>query len=160
MNSVNHQIRLAARPSGLPETSDGEITTEPVPAPGPGEFVVAISYLCIDPVMGRLIDAAYREPVAIDTVMEVGAVGCGTASELRGDRLLAATGQRRGHPRPRPDRGAERHDPVLPELLWDLRHGTDGALHADHGHPVARQAAGRADGERAQMSRIARDCRS
>ena len=93
MNSVNHQIRLAARPSSLPETSDWEITTEPVPAPGPGEFVVAISYLSIDPVMRRLIDAAYREPVAIGTVMEVGAVGRGTASELRGDRLLAATGQ-------------------------------------------------------------------
>jgi hypothetical protein len=27
-----------------------------------------------------------------------------------------------GHPRPRPDRGAERHDPALPELLGDLRH--------------------------------------
>jgi hypothetical protein len=70
MNSVNHQIRLAARPSGLPETSDWEITTEPVPAPGPGEFVVAIG-----------------------AVMEVGAVGRVTALELRGDRLLAATGQ-------------------------------------------------------------------
>ena len=44
--------------------------------------------------------------------------------------------------------------------FWDLRHGTDGALHGDHGHPVARQAAGRADAERAPVSRTARDCRS
>jgi NADPH-dependent curcumin reductase CurA len=84
MDSVNHQIRLAARPSGLPEPSDWELTTEPVHAPGPGEFVVAISYLSIDPVMRRLIDAAYREPVAIGAVMEAGAVGRVTASEHPG----------------------------------------------------------------------------
>ncbi len=33
MNSINHQIRLAARPSGLPTPSDWELATEPVPAP-------------------------------------------------------------------------------------------------------------------------------
>jgi NADPH-dependent curcumin reductase CurA len=75
MNPVNHQIRLAARPAGLPARSDWELTTEPVPAPGPGEFVVAVSYLSIDPAMRRWIDAAYREPVAIGAVMEAGAVG-------------------------------------------------------------------------------------
>jgi NADPH-dependent curcumin reductase CurA len=46
--------------------------------------VVAISYLSIDPVMRRLIDAAYREPVAIGAVMEAGAVGRVTASEHPG----------------------------------------------------------------------------
>src|SRR5215472_10884700 len=80
MNPVNHQVCLAARPSGLPKPSDWELTTEPVPVPGPGEFVVAISYLSIDPIMRRLIDAAYREPVAIGAVMEAGAVGQVTAS--------------------------------------------------------------------------------
>ena len=80
MNSVNHQVRLAARPSGLPEPSDWELTAEPVLAPGPGEFVVAVLYLSIDPVMRRLVDAAYREPVAIGAVMEAGAVGRVTAS--------------------------------------------------------------------------------
>ena len=55
MNSINHQIRLAARPSGLPAPSDWELTTEPVPAPGPGEFVTAVSYLSIDPAMRRWI---------------------------------------------------------------------------------------------------------
>ncbi len=44
MNPVNHQVRLAARPSGLPTRSDWELTTEPVPVPGPGEFVVAVSH--------------------------------------------------------------------------------------------------------------------
>src|SRR6516165_4923088 len=84
MNSVNRQMRLAARPAGLPEPSNWELTTEPVPAPGPGEFVVAISYLSIDPIMRRLIDAAYRAPVAIGAVMEAGAVGHVTASEHPG----------------------------------------------------------------------------
>ena len=84
MNSVNRQMRLAARPAGLPEPSDWELTTEPVPAPGPGEFVVAISYLSIDPAMRRLIDADYREPVAIGSVMEAGAVGRVASSEHPG----------------------------------------------------------------------------
>ncbi|MGH3199434.1 MAG: NADP-dependent oxidoreductase [Streptosporangiaceae bacterium] len=86
MNSVNHQIRLAARPSGLPKPSDWELTTEPVPAPGPGEFVVAVSYLSIDPAMRRWIDAepSYYEPVAIGAVMEAGAVGRVTASQHPG----------------------------------------------------------------------------
>jgi NADPH-dependent curcumin reductase CurA len=68
MNSVNHQIRLANRPSGPLARSNWEMTTEPVPAPGPGEFVVAISYLSIDPAMRRWIAADYREPVAVGSV--------------------------------------------------------------------------------------------
>ncbi len=84
MNAINHEIRLAARPGGLPARSDWELTTEPVPAPGPGEFVVAVSYLSIDPAMRRWIDADYREPVAIGTVMETGAAGRVIASEHPG----------------------------------------------------------------------------
>jgi NADPH-dependent curcumin reductase CurA len=38
--TVNHQVRLAARPSGLPGPEVWEQTTEPVPAPGEGRFVV------------------------------------------------------------------------------------------------------------------------
>ena len=42
MNEVNHQIRLAARPTGLPAHSDWDLTTEPVPRPGPGEFATCL----------------------------------------------------------------------------------------------------------------------
>ena len=52
-----------------------------------------------------------------------------------------------GHPRPRPGRGAERHDPALPELLGDLRHGAEDAPHGDRGHAAAGRADGRPDGE-------------
>ena len=58
MNAVNQQIRLAARPSGLPSPADWELTTEPVPEPRPGEFVVAVSYLSVDPAMLRWIAGA------------------------------------------------------------------------------------------------------
>jgi NADPH-dependent curcumin reductase CurA len=82
ISQVNHQVRLAARPSGLPTASDWELTEEPVPAPGPGEFVVAVEYLSIDPVMRRWITAT--GPVAIGQVMEASVVGRVCASKHPG----------------------------------------------------------------------------
>ena len=85
MSQVNHQIRLAARPSGLPKASDWALTTEPVPVPGPGEFVLAVEYVSIDPVMRSSIAAtAPFGPVPIGAVMEAGAIGRVTASEHPG----------------------------------------------------------------------------
>ena len=83
MNSINHQIRLAARPVGLPKPSDWELTTEPVPSPRPGEFVVAVSYLSLDPAMRGWMNASasYVEPVEIGAVMRAGAIGRVIASE-------------------------------------------------------------------------------
>jgi NADPH-dependent curcumin reductase len=84
--SINHQVRLAARPSGLPKASDWEIATEPVPAPGPGQFVVAISHLSIDPAMRGWMNAgaSYIPPVEVGAIMRAGAIGQVTASEHRG----------------------------------------------------------------------------
>ena len=81
MKPVNHQIRLAARPSGLPKASDWELTTEPAPEAGSGEFVVAVEYLSIDPAMRRWIspNPADYGPVPIGAVMEAGAIGQVTA---------------------------------------------------------------------------------
>ncbi len=85
MSQVNHQIRLAARPSGLPKASDWALTTEPVPVPGSGEFVLAVEYVSIDPVMRRSIAAdAPFGAVPIGAVMEAGAIGQVTASEHPG----------------------------------------------------------------------------
>jgi NADPH-dependent curcumin reductase len=78
----NHQIRLAARPSGLPRASDWRLTTEPVPVPGSGRLVVAVEYVSIDPAMRRWIaGTAFGEPVAVGAVMEAGAIGRVTASD-------------------------------------------------------------------------------
>src|ERR1700680_2471511 len=98
MSSTNHQVRLAAHPSGLPQPSDWDLVEEPVSTPGPGEFVVAVSYLSLDPAMRGWMNAgaSYIEPVEIGAVMRAGAVGRVTASEhpgfAVGDHVYGAFG--------------------------------------------------------------------
>jgi hypothetical protein len=81
--AMNHQIRLAARPTGLPDASSWELTTDPVPTPGAGEFVVEVSHISIDPAMRDWMNTAksYIEPVAIGDVMRALALGRVAASE-------------------------------------------------------------------------------
>jgi NADPH-dependent curcumin reductase CurA len=83
MSPINHQVRLAARPAGLPQASDWSIVEEPVPTPSAGEFVVAISYISLDPAMRGWMNAgaSYIEPVELGDVMRAGAVGRVIASE-------------------------------------------------------------------------------
>jgi NADPH-dependent curcumin reductase len=82
VSPTNHQVRLADRPSGLPRASDWEFTSEDVPEPGPGSFVVEISHLSIDPAMRGWMNAgaSYIPPVEVGDVMRAGAVGLVTAS--------------------------------------------------------------------------------
>ena len=86
MSTANHQVRLAARPSGLPRPSDWGHTEEPVPTPADGELVVAISHISLDPAMRGWMNAgaSYIEPVEIGDVMRAGAVGWVLASEHAG----------------------------------------------------------------------------
>ena len=83
---VNHQVRLAARPPGLPRSADWEFTSEDVPVPGTGQFVVAISHLSIDPAMREWMKArpSYIAPVEIGAVMRAGGAGRVIASEHPG----------------------------------------------------------------------------
>src|SRR5271163_175591 len=98
MSSTNTQVRLAARPAGLPKDSDWEIVEEPVPTPGDGEFTVAISHLSLDPAMRGWMNAgaSYIEPVEVGAVMRAGAVGQVTASQhptfAVGDHVVGAFG--------------------------------------------------------------------
>ena len=82
MSTVNHQVRLAARPSGLPRDTDWSLTTEEVPDPAEGQFVVAVSHVSIDPAMRGWMNAgaSYVPAVEIGAVMRAGAVGRVTAS--------------------------------------------------------------------------------
>src|ERR1700677_2670560 len=83
MSDVNHQVRLAARPSGLPQASDWSMVEEPMPTPSAGELSVAISYISLDPAMRGWMNAgaSYIDPVEIGDVMRAGAVGRVIASE-------------------------------------------------------------------------------
>jgi len=86
VSPINHQVRLAGRPSGLPRAADWEFTSEDVPEPGPGSFVVEISHLSIDPAMRGWMNAgpSYIPPVEVGDVMRAGAVGRLAASEHAG----------------------------------------------------------------------------
>jgi NADPH-dependent curcumin reductase CurA len=77
LDDVNHQVRLAARPAGLPKASDWDFTEEPVRDPGEGEVVLRVKYLSLDPAMrGWMNDArSYTPPVGIGEVMRGGGVG-------------------------------------------------------------------------------------
>jgi NADPH-dependent curcumin reductase len=98
MSPNNTQVRLAARPSGMPQPSDWDIVQEPVPTPEDGEFVVAITHLSLDPAMRGWMNAgaSYIEPVEIGAVMRAGAVG--VVSDSRhpefavGDHVVGAFG--------------------------------------------------------------------
>ena len=83
MPAINKQITLAARPSGMPKLSDFKLVESPVPEPGPGEFVVRMLYVSVDPYMrGRMNDVkSYAPPVQIGEVMGAGAVGKVVASQ-------------------------------------------------------------------------------
>ncbi|MFO1327264.1 MAG: NADP-dependent oxidoreductase [Rubrivivax sp.] len=80
---VNHQVRLAARPVGLPTDANWQHTAEPVAAPGPGGLVVKTLALSLDPAMrGWMNDGkSYIPPVGIGEVMRAGGVGVVVASD-------------------------------------------------------------------------------
>ena len=86
MSQTNRQVRLAARPSGLPRLADWQFTNEAVPDPGPGEFVTEISHLSIDPAMRGWMNAgaSYVPAVEIGAVMRAGGIGRVTASQHPG----------------------------------------------------------------------------
>jgi NADPH-dependent curcumin reductase CurA len=75
--TVNHQVRLAARPSGLPGPEVWQHTEEPVAEPGDGRFVVRITHVSLDPAMRGWMNEArsYVPPVGIGEVFRALAGG-------------------------------------------------------------------------------------
>ena len=84
--AINRQVRLAARPVGMPKESDFSLAEEPVPEPGRGQALVRVLALSLDPYMRGRMSAAksYAPPVAIGAVMTGGAVGEVVRSEAVG----------------------------------------------------------------------------
>ena len=73
----NHQIRLAARPSGLPVQSDWQFTSEPVRQPPAGGASVKTLMLSLDPAMRGWMNEgkSYIPPVGLGEVMRAGGIG-------------------------------------------------------------------------------------
>ncbi|CAM4406932.1 NADP-dependent oxidoreductase [Nocardia ninae] len=65
------QVRLAERPTGLPTADTWNLTTTELPDLGPGEILVKVNFISLDPAMrGWLNDVrSYLPPVGIGEVM-------------------------------------------------------------------------------------------
>jgi NADPH-dependent curcumin reductase len=96
--TVNHQVRLAARPVGLPTRADWSFTEERLPDAGDGDVLVQTLYLSLDPAMRGWMNEgrSYIPPVGIGEVMRAGGVGRVVASRnpafAAGDIVYAGTG--------------------------------------------------------------------
>ncbi len=86
MSKTNRQVRLAARPVGLPKRSDWNYTEEAIAEPKHGEMLVKVSHISLDPAMRGWMNEgkSYIRPVEIGEVMRAGAAGEVVASKHRG----------------------------------------------------------------------------
>lgn len=67
MPRISRTIQLVVRPQGLPKTSDFRLAEVPLPDPGPGEVLLQMLWLSLDPYMrGRMNeDRSYAAPTAL-----------------------------------------------------------------------------------------------
>lgn len=87
MDTVNHQVRLAARPDGEPTPDVWAHTEEPVAEPGEGQLLVRVSHISLDPAMRGWMDdrPSYVAPVGLNEVMR--ALGAGEVVASRHPRF-------------------------------------------------------------------------
>jgi NADPH-dependent curcumin reductase CurA len=99
--TLNHQVRLASRPVGLPTRANWNFTTEPVPDAAQladGEVLVKTLALSLDPAMRGWMNEgkSYIPPVGIGEVMRAGGIGRVVASKnpgfAAGDSVSAGLG--------------------------------------------------------------------
>jgi NADPH-dependent curcumin reductase CurA len=94
----NRQVRLASRPSGIPQAENFEIVTADVPELADGEFLVRNEYLSVEPAMRGWVSAVanYSRPVGIGEVMRSFSSGVVAASRhpdyAEGDRVTGLFG--------------------------------------------------------------------
>jgi NADPH-dependent curcumin reductase CurA len=98
MSQEMTRVTLARRPSGLPVEADFAVVHEAVPVAAPGEVLVAVSHLSLDPYMrGRMDDAgSYAPSVGLGETMTGQGVGTVIASQAEGfapgDAVTGMTG--------------------------------------------------------------------
>ena len=80
---INHQIRLAARPVGMPTAANWAATSESVMEPAEGGVLLKTLALSLDPAMRGWMNEgkSYIPPVGINEVMRAGGVGKVIASK-------------------------------------------------------------------------------
>jgi NADPH-dependent curcumin reductase CurA len=94
----NRQWRLKARPVGMVKRADFEFATAPVPEPKPGEVLMRVQYVSLDPAMrGWMNDGkSYVPPVGLGEVMRAIGIGRVAASNAPGfkpgDTVVGMTG--------------------------------------------------------------------
>jgi NADPH-dependent curcumin reductase len=94
------QIVLAARPNGKPQLTDFRLEETEIPTPAPGQLLLTVQYLSLDPYMrGRMDDRkSYAKPLQLGDVMTGESVARVLASNhpsyAEGDIVVAVTGWR------------------------------------------------------------------
>jgi NADPH-dependent curcumin reductase CurA len=80
--TTSREIRLAARPRGVPQPSDFELAEVELPDPGEGEVLIRNAFVSVDPYMrGRMNEAkSYVPPFQVGEPLTGGAVGRVVAS--------------------------------------------------------------------------------
>jgi NADPH-dependent curcumin reductase CurA len=95
---TSRQVRLRARPHGIPQADHFEIVVEPLPPLGDGQILVRNEYLSVEPAMRGWVAASanYLAPVGIGEVMRAFAAGRVIASRhpdyAEGDAVMGMLG--------------------------------------------------------------------
>src|ERR1700747_273727 len=119
------KIVLAARPLGKPRLADFRLEETAVPAPGPGQVLLRVQYLSLDPYMRSRMDdrESYAAPSPLGEVMPGESVATVVASRhtgySEGDIVLANTGWRTHALSDRPD--LRKLDPAVAPVTGGLR---------------------------------------
>jgi NADPH-dependent curcumin reductase CurA len=82
----NRRLLLAKRPTGIVDPTNVRLDEAPVPTAGPGEALVQVQYLSIDPTIRTWMDDApgYLPPIALGDVIR--GAGIGTVLSSQSDR--------------------------------------------------------------------------
>jgi NADPH-dependent curcumin reductase CurA len=77
MATVNREIHLKSRPTGVPTAAAFELVETPIPRPAAGQFLVRNIWMSVDPYMrGRMMDRkSYTAPFAVGKALDGGSVG-------------------------------------------------------------------------------------
>ena len=89
MAMVNHQIRLAARPVGLPNRSNWNFTEEPVAKRRTARCLVKVLYISLDPAMRGWMNEGRSYVAAVDIGEVMRALGAGKVIDSKFPGLAA-----------------------------------------------------------------------